>query len=78
MFSKSRIKPSCFPPTNEMCLVDKNKNQVCIKYLDAVINDGILCLRTEHLDIKLALRECVCVCGGEGGGERNRKIVLFK
>lgn len=55
--------------------MDKNKNQVCIKYLDAVINDGILCLWTEHLDIKLALRECV---GGGGGGERNRKIVLFK
>lgn len=56
-----------------MCHVDKNKNQVCIKYLDAVINDVILCLWTEHLDIKLALRERV----GEGG-EINRKIVLFK
>lgn len=54
MFSKSRIKPSCFRPTNEMCHVDKNKNQVYIKYVDAVINDDVL-------DIKLALRE-------DGGG----------
>lgn len=39
-----------------MCHVDKNKNQVCIKYVDAVINDDVL-------DIKLALRE------GGGGAE---------
>lgn len=56
-----------------MCLVDKNKNQVCIKYLDAVINDMILCLWTEHLDIKLALRECVCVWGGGEGGRGWKK-----
>lgn len=58
-----------------MCHVDKNKNQVCIKYVDAVINDDVL-------DIKLALREddgrAEGGGGGAGWGERNRKIVLFK
>lgn len=49
--SQNKIKPSCFLPSNEMCHVHQNKNQLGIQNFDDVSNGMILTLGTELLDI---------------------------